>query len=279
MMGDMHREAATIGHKKISYLISETPAPGSRAQPLGTVVFLHAFPLNASMWQSQATMVPPGWRMIAPDYRGFGESSLSSSEKPTMNDLGGDVVDLLDHLEVADAVVAGCSMGGYVAFEVLESAPNYVSGLVLIDTRAGADTDEGKANRLKMLARLEEGGAGLIAGEMTPKLLGATTQHERPDLVTRLHGLIGSTSPAAIKMAINAMMNRKDMTGLLPTIKIPTLIIAGAEDTLIPLSASEEMHKAMKLSQLEVIPHAGHLPSLEQTTAFNAALARFLQRF
>src|SRR5438552_3769834 len=140
-------------------------------QPPLNLVLLHAFPLNASMWQPQLERMPAGWRVIAPDYRGFGESSRPASAA-TMNELAGDVIDLLDRMEIHEAVVAGCSMGGYVAFELLASAASYVKGMILIDTRAGADTEDGKAGRRKMLEKVEKEGARAIADEMTPKLLG-----------------------------------------------------------------------------------------------------------
>jgi 3-oxoadipate enol-lactonase len=274
----MRRDQITIGRKRIGYLTAEAPFPGAAQQPLRHILFLHAFPLNAEMWHAQADLIPPGWRMIAPDYRGFGQSRPLAAAT-TMNDLAGDVVDLLDHLEIHETVVAGCSLGGYVAFELLASAPSYAKGLVLIDTRAGADTDEGKAARRKMLQKLDADGAAAIADEMTPKLLGATTQRDRPGLVSHVHEMIAGTEEAGIKMAITAMMNRKDMTASLGAIKVPTLIIAGAEDTLIPPSAGEQMHSAIKGSELEIIPGAGHLPSLEQPAAFDAVLQRFLRQF
>jgi pimeloyl-ACP methyl ester carboxylesterase len=280
----MRREQITIGHKRIGYLTSEPAADQSnpthgRKQPPQTLLFLHAFPLNADMWHPQIGVVPAGWRLIAPDYRGFGQSSPSDSPRTTMNDLAGDAIDLLDHLEITSAVVAGCSMGGYVAFELFESAPTYAKGLVLIDTRAGADTDEGKASRRKMLEMVDQGGSEAVANEMTPKLLGETTKHERPDLVKHVHHMIRCSDPAAIKMAISAMMDRKDMTTLLDDIHVPTLIVAGVEDTLIPLPAIQQMHDGIKGSKLEMIPFAGHLPTLEQTTPFDAALYLFLQQF
>jgi 3-oxoadipate enol-lactonase len=274
----MGREQITVGQKRIGYLTAASPSPGSPRQPLRNLLFLHAFPLNAAMWQPQLDAVPAGWRIIAPDYRGFGESS-PSSPAATMNDLAGDVVDLLDHLEIHETIVAGCSMGGYVAFELLASASNYVKGLVLIDTRAGADTDEGKAGRRKMLEKVEKEGSRAIAEEMTPKLLGASTARDRPDLVRQVHAMISSTDPKAIAMAINAMMGRKDMTPSLGAIKIPTLIIAGAEDTLMPAAAMQQMHAAIKGAQFHTIDAAGHLPSLEQPAAFDAALQQFLKQF
>ena len=114
---------------------------------------------------------------------------------------------------------------------------------------------------------------------MTPKLLGATSQRERPDLVTQVQQMIRSTDPAAIKMAVTAMMERKDMTASLKGVSVPTLVMAGAEDTLIPPAAGEEMHRAIPRSVFELIPLAGHLPNLEQAPAFDVALQRFLGRF
>jgi 3-oxoadipate enol-lactonase len=274
----MRREQITVGGKRIGYLTAEAGSPGARPQPAGHLVFLHAFPLNAEMWHLQAGALPDGWRMIAPDYRGFGESSPPAPHA-TMNDLAGDVIDLLDRLEIPDAVIVGCSMGGYVAFELLESARNYAKGLVLIDTRAGADTDEGKAARRRMLEKVDSEDSGAIADEMTPKLLGATTHRDRPDLVKHVHRMIASANPLAIKMAVTAMMERKDMTPLLGSITIPTLIIAGAEDTLIPLPAIQQMHGAIKGSKFETIPFAGHLPNMEQTAPFDVLLQDFLRRF
>jgi 3-oxoadipate enol-lactonase len=275
----VRREQLTVGRRQISYLVSRTPSPGARQQPLRTVLFLHAFPLNADLWDPQVGVAPAGWQMVAPDCRGFGQSSLPDSSKTTMNDLAGDAIDLLDGLEITEAVVAGCSMGGYVAFELLESAPAYVKGLVLIDTRAGADTLEGKAARLKMIDTIDRGGSEAIADEMAPKLLGAATLRERPDLVKHIHQMIAGANPSAIKMAVIAMMNRKDMTPLLNGTSVPTLIVAGAEDVLIPAAAIQQMHAAIKHSALVTIPFAGHLPNLEQTVPFDVALQQFLRQF
>jgi pimeloyl-ACP methyl ester carboxylesterase len=274
----MRRERATVGHKQISYLISESAAADAPKQPLRTLVLLHAFPLNADMWIPQLSGPPPGWRLIAPDYRGFGQSWAADSGSVSMNDLAGDVIDLLDALHVHEAVIAGCSMGGYVAFELLSSAPNYATGLILIDTRAPADTDEGKAGRRKMLETVRYRGAVAIADEMTPKLLGETTRRERPDLVKEVHAAIAGATAEAIAMAVTAMMTRKDMMPLLTQLSLPSLVVAGSEDALIPFAASEQMHGAIKGARLAKIPAAGHLPNLEQPRAFDAEVLQFLQR-
>jgi pimeloyl-ACP methyl ester carboxylesterase len=266
----MHREAVTVGHKSISYLISEPSAPAVRQRPLSTVVFLHAFPLQAAMWEPSLGAMPEGWRAVAPDLRwvqGVG-----------MSDLAGDLVDLLDHLSVTKAAVVGCSMGGYVLFEMLKSAPRYLSAVGLVSTRPGADNEEGRRNRQKMIEQVDREGVEAIAAQMVTKLLGATTQRDRPDLVTQVKNLIVTNTPDRIKAAVAAMMDRGDSTPLLATIDVPALIIHGAEDALIPPSEAEGMHRAIRNSQLELVPFSGHLPSLEQPAPFDATLWPFLKK-
>jgi 3-oxoadipate enol-lactonase len=274
----MRRESFVVGRRRLSYLVSEAPPGTGRQPPLQNLLLLHAFPLNAEMWRQQLGRPPAGWRLIAPDYRGFGQSSVSDSSPTTINDLAGDAIDLLDELDVTETVVAGCSMGGYVAFEMLSSASRYITGLILVDTRANADTEEAKVNRRKMVEALERGGSVVVADEMVPKLLGATSHRERPGLVSHIRDSIADANPEAIKMAILAMMERKDMTAQLGAIKAPTLIVAGAEDTLIPMAAVHQLRDEIKGSELVMIPQAGHLPSLEQADEFDAVIGTFLKR-
>jgi 3-oxoadipate enol-lactonase len=273
----MRRQQMAIGRRQIGYLESDATAPAARQHPVRTVVFLHAFPLTSEMWEPNLGALPDGWRGIAPDLRGFGQSSLPDP-KSRLDDFAGDVIDLLDGLGITEGVVAGCSMGGYVAFEVMRSAAKHVSGLVLVDTKADADTEEGKAKRQKMIETIDTHGLEAVADEMLPKLLGATTLRERPDLSKYLRNLILSNQPAGVRTAVAAMMERRDSTKLLDDIKVPTLIVHGAEDTLIPLPAASAMHKAIRHSTLESIPLAGHLPNLEQTAPFDATLWQFLQK-
>ena len=248
---------------------------GSRGRAVGTLVLIHGFPLSARMWEPQLVLADHGWRIIAPQLRGFdggsGEPSVSS-----MDDYAGDVVDLLDTLHVESAVIGGLSMGGYVTFAVFRNAPRYFRGMVLADTRAEADTPEAVQGRQRMLALLREKGAPAIADEMIPKLLGVSTHRDRTDIVEHVRGLILANTTDPIAGALNALMTRPDSTPLLSGIHVPTLILVGEEDTLTPPAMSESMHKAIGGSELVRIPKAGHMANLEQPEAFNAALARFL---
>lgn len=266
----MRREKVSVGHKTIGYLIAEPSGPGVRQRPPSTVVFLHAFPLQASMWEANLAAIPDGWRAVAPELRG--EAGVK------MSDLAGDVIDLLDHLGVTQAVVVGCSMGGYVLFEMLKSAPRYVSAVGLVSTRPGADNEEGRKNRQKMVALVESGGVEAVAEQMVPKLLGQTTPRERPDSIEQIRNLIVTNTAERVKALIVAMMERSDSTSLLAKIDVPALIVHGVEDALIPPAEAEGMHRAIDHSRLELIPSSGHLPSVEQPVRFDAVLWNFLTK-
>jgi 3-oxoadipate enol-lactonase len=227
------------------------------------------------MWESQLELAAHGWRVVAPQLRGF-DDGVGDPPASTVDDYAGDVIDLLDAVHVEDAVIAGLSMGGYTAFAIFRHAPRYVRALILADTRSQADTPEGVAGRTRMLQLLADKGPSGVVDEMLPKLLGASTRANRPEVGDRVRALALSNPPAAIAGAIRVLMTRPDSTPLLSTIHCPTLIVVGEEDTLTPPALSEEMHRAIAGSELVVMPGAGHLSSFEQPDAFNSALAAFL---
>ena len=239
------------------------------------MVLIHAFPLNARMFEPQLALADRGWRVVAPHLRQFdgGDGDPSAS---TVDDYAADVIDLADALHLEDAVIGGVSMGGYVAFAMFRHAPRYFQGMVLADTRATADAPQALEGRKKMIALVQQQGSAAVADEMLPKLLGETTRRTRPDLVERVRALAVSSSPGAIAGAVRALMTRPDSTPLLPTIHCPALIVVGDEDLLTPRSDAEAIHRGVAGSQLTVIAGAGHLSNLEQPDAFNDALARFL---
>jgi 3-oxoadipate enol-lactonase len=249
------------------------PRGAERAR--GVLLLLHAFPLNARMWEGQLALADRGWRIIAPQLRGV-DGAPGDPPAMSMDDYAGDVIDLLDALHIKAAVVGGLSMGGYVAFALLRHAARYVQGLILADTRPQADTPEAVAGRTRLLQVVRDKGASAVADEMLPRLLGETTRASRPDVVERVRALVLANSADAIAGAIRALMSRPDSTPLLSTIHVPTLIIVGDEDTVTPRPLAEEMQRAIAGAELHVIPGAGHLTNLEQPDAFDDALARFL---
>jgi 3-oxoadipate enol-lactonase len=226
------------------------------------------------MWEPQLSLAEHGWRVIAPHYRGM--DGVDDPPAASMDDYAADVFDLLDSLHIEEAVVAGLSMGGYVAFALFRHAPRYFQGLVLADTRSQADTPEAVEGRKRLLAVVKEKGPAAVAEEMIPKLLGETARRENPALVGQVRALILSNSSEAIAGAITALMTRQDSTPLLASIHCPTLVVVGDEDTLTPQAMSRDLQRGIAGSELAVIRNAGHLSSLEQSAAFNAELARFL---
>jgi pimeloyl-ACP methyl ester carboxylesterase len=269
----MHRQYLHGDTRTIAYYDS---APGDRSSKVA--VLLHAFPLAATMWEPQFKAVPSGWRLIAPDLRGFGGSTLEQAESPSIDDYAADVVHLLNELGFASAVIGGCSMGGYAAFAVLRRAPGLARGLVLVDTRGGADNLEARANRRSMLAKVDREGSSGVAQEMIGKLIGPTTIERRPDVQSNIRRLIKQQSAPAIRGAIVRMMERPDSFATLQGVTVPALVVVGQEDTLTPVAESEKLAQTMPNAELVVLPRAGHLSSVEQPEAFNAALAAFLSR-
>ena len=270
----MTRQYCHVGSRTIAYLDS---VPGG--VDLRTIVLLHAFPLGANMWEPQIRSIPKGWRLITPDLRGFGGTTDPDGGSPTMDDYAKDVIDLLAELKVEHAVLGGCSMGGYATFATIRLAPHLVMGVVLADTRAGADTLEGRSNRRSMLALVEREGASGVAREMMPKLLGATTRESNATVESTVRRLIKQQSPDAIRGAILRMMERPDSTSIVAALRVPALIVVGAEDELTPVEESRKLAEAIPGSRLEIIPGAGHLANLEQPEPFNTALVSFLSAF
>jgi pimeloyl-ACP methyl ester carboxylesterase len=237
-----------------------------------TLVLIHAFPLGARMWAPQLAAFS-GWRIITPALPGFDGSAAGTS---SMEGFASHINSELDRLGIERAVIGGLSLGGYVTFGVIRQRPERASALILADTRCGADNDEGRAARHRMLALLEQKGPLGVFDEMRPKLFGKTTQAERRGVVEEGKWMVESQSPAAVAGAIRAMLDRPDSAPLLASIRVPTLVLVGDEDTMTPPSESERMHDGIAGSTLVRIPRAGHLSNLEDPAAFNAAVGTFL---
>jgi pimeloyl-ACP methyl ester carboxylesterase len=241
------------------------------------VLLLHAFPLGRFMWDAQVEALAATHRVVRFDARGFGGSAVGEGPL-TMERIADDGAFLLDHLGIEKAVVGGCSMGGYAAFAFVRRHPQRLAGLVLQDTRAGADTAEAKANRVALAARVLAEGASAAVEVFLPKLVGQTSHRERPDLVAGLRARILATPPQAIANALRGLAARADSRETLPSIAAPTLVLVGAEDALTPPSEAATMAAAIAGARLDVIPGAGHLANLENPVALNAALRAFLGR-
>jgi pimeloyl-ACP methyl ester carboxylesterase len=253
--------------------------PVGQSRPVGTLVFIHGFPLNPSMWDPQLVFAGRGWRLIVPELRGFGPGDTAAGDPPTtsIDDYAGDTIDLLDQLHVESAVICGLSMGGYIVFSMFRHAPNYFRAMVLADTRSQGDTPEAVTGRKNMQQLVRDRGPAAVADALLPKLVGDTTRRERPAVVDQVRTQITGNSAESIAGALTALMTRPDSTPTLSTIRCPVQIIVGDEDAITPPPLSEQMHRDIPGSELTVIKGAGHMSNMEQPTLFNDTLARFLE--
>ncbi|GCE06305.1 alpha/beta fold hydrolase [Dictyobacter aurantiacus] len=242
------------------------------------LIFLHAFPLNRHMWDNQLGRLldEQRYRLVAPDWRGFGESSLYGNLS-TMEMFADDLAGLMDHLGMQQAVLCGLSMGGYAAFAFLRKYPQRVGGLVLADTRPGADTEEGRANRENLARTAEQQGTDAIADLQIPRLLSEYTRTHHPAVEAQVRKMIATANPLGIAAASRGMALRADSSDLLGTINCPTLVLAGEHDALTPPDVARAYARQIKGARFAVIPHSGHLSNLEQPEAFQTVLQDFLR--
>lgn len=241
------------------------------------VLFLHAFPLNRSMWEGEMTALlqEQAYRLVSLDWRGFGESDIPNDISP-MSLFADDVAALMDQLGIEKAILCGLSMGGYAAFAFLRQYPQRIAGLILADTRPGADTPEAQANRENVARLVETQGTGAIADLQMPRLISDATRQHHPEVEIRIRQMIDAATPRGIAAASRGMAQRQDSTGLLAGITSPTLVIVGEQDALIPPAVAQEYAALIPGARLAVIPQAGHLSNLEQPDLFLAAISNFL---
>ena len=240
------------------------------------LVLIHAFPLNRAMWEPQVQAFASHYRIITVDLRGHGESD-APMWCYTLEQFTDDVKALLDHLAISQATFVGLSMGGYILFAMYRKYPEMVTALVLANTRAQADTEEGKANRFTMAQIAYTKGIKAISDLMLPKLLSKASLENRSDLVDRLKKIIMQNQTSGIIGDLMAMAERVDSTSLLKKMTCPTLVIVGENDITTPPSEAKFMAEKIPQARLEIIPDAGHASNLEQPEAFNSAIQSFLK--
>ncbi|MFE4398101.1 MULTISPECIES: alpha/beta fold hydrolase [Streptomycetaceae] len=243
------------------------------------LLLLHAFPLNASMWSSQLDALPgltgDEARVLAPDQRGFGGTGLGDDE-PSLDLVADDLALLLDAAGIERAVVAGLSMGGYVALALARRHPDRLAGLLLANTRATADTDAVRANRERMAAAVtaRDSVRLLLDERVAAGQLGPDSQH----LVERVEAMVAAASPASVAWAQRAMAARPDSLDVLAGLPVPVAVVAGAEDALVAPEEAEAMLRARPDAELTVLPRVGHLSALEAPEAFDAVVRALLAR-
>lgn len=238
------------------------------------VVLVHGFPLDGRIWEAQLEGLCDRWRVIVPELPGFGRSQPTGPF--TLGQMAHHLRELLQRIGAVPAVLAGLSMGGYIALEYVVRCPSDLRGLILVDTKAEADTADGKAGRDKMIETVRAGGAKAVADAMEPKMLAPGALQSRPELARKLRQIMESQNPQTLEHALAAMRDRADHSDALASIAVPTLIIVGDQDAITPPAVASAMNREIPRSKLEVIKGAGHLTSMEQPEQVTRAMREFL---
>ncbi len=240
------------------------------------LLFVHGFPLDHMMWDAQLDAFEDRYRVIAPDLRGFGMST-GVREQSGMEDYADDLNEILTELSITEPVtLCGLSMGGYIAWQFARKYPERLGRLVVCDTKASADTEPTRANRLELAERVVQEGPEYFVDGMLQKLFSAATLNTNAFLVDRTRNVILRTNPQAIAAAALGMASRPDMTAFLSDIAVPTLVICGAEDQITTAQDMKKMAEMIPDAQYEVIMGAGHMAPLEKPEAVNELIAKFL---
>lgn len=239
------------------------------------VVLLHGFPLSSGIWHEQQQRLSDGYRVITPDLRGHGKSPAPAGVYE-MELLARDVLALLDALNIDKAIILGHSMGGYVTLAAYKQAPDRFLALGLVDSQAGADTDEARQGRHKTAEKVAAEGSKIMAEAMLPKLFAPGLPADSP-IIDQVRHMILSTPSAGIVGSLKGLAARPESGSLLPKFQIPVLILTGDKDQIIPPEKAKTMAAVIPRATLKIVENAGHMPMLEQPQATTTAIRDFLK--
>lgn len=251
--------------------------PHSDKGPRGAlpVVLLHGFPLDHALWAPQArALEAAGARVVAPDLRGLGKAPVGKAPA-TMAAMAGDVLRLAERAGLRRFALAGFSMGGYVALEVVKQAPDRVAGLALVDSKMTADAPQAREGRYQTIEKVKAQGVGVVAEAMLPKLL---TSAAPPDLVERVRATMMAQRVEGVVGALQAMAERADHSATLAALRVPALVVVGDQDALTTPADAEAMARALPDARLVVVKGAAHLTTLERADDVSAAMVEWYAR-
>ncbi len=242
------------------------------------LVFLHAFPLSRKMWDAHKANFSKNFQFISVDFPGFNQSA-HAEDTLHMDAMADELNRTLDAHGVKDKIVlCGVSMGGYAAFRFLAKYPQRLRALALVATKATPDPDATKAKRAENIALIEQDGLKPFAERMIQSLLGKTVQEKNQPVVEQVRSWILEADPKAVIAALRGLAARPDSSGLLANINVPTFVLSGEEDTVIPTADMKAMAGQIKKVDFQSLPACGHLLPIEQPALFQEALRTFLKR-
>lgn len=241
-----------------------------------TIVFLHSFGHNKTLWFPQLThFLERGYRVVAPDMPGHGESSFDPDDH-SVDGIARLYVELCEELDLRRVVLAGISMGGYIALRMWARRPELISALVLSNTKAEADTSEIVARRRAQIASIEAQGLAHFIHTGAPRRLSPKVLEERPWVLDSIKMMNFTVSGSANAATLEAMALKEDDTGTLATIDVPVLITTGSDDAFIPRSSAQVLQEGIRNARLHVIQNTGHVSNLENPAEYNRVIESFL---
>ncbi len=239
------------------------------------LVFVHGMAFDHSMWRPQIELFSRERRVIAFDMRGHGKSEVGDGQY-TYRRFVGDLVGLLDFLEIEKAILCGLSMGGSICIRACEDYPERVWALIACDTTCGPDSEDSRKRREIAIEGIKRDGLGAFADDLLAKVFAPSSFTAIKEVIAGIRQVMVSSSPLGIRGALLAQAARTDLCPWLPAISVPTLLVAGAEDVISPPEVMKEMLRLIPSARMAVIPSAGHVPNLENTPEFDAVLSGFL---
>jgi pimeloyl-ACP methyl ester carboxylesterase len=250
--------------------------PVAGAAPEDSLILLHGFPHTHRLWKNQIAAFSERRRVVAYDLRSFG-SSIGGDGHLMIEFFVDDLIALLDHLGLEKAVVCGLSMGGYVALRAIELHPERFRALILCNTASKADTNAAKEKRVKSIRQIREEGFAHFVKDFSEGVFMPETLERDPKMLESFRRMILENRPEPVIAGFIALAARMDTTESLQKISVPTLVIGGEEDPILP--ATKEMHEHLPHAHLVVIPRVGHLSNLEAPEEFNRAIEEFYAEF
>lgn len=267
----IQRKKVRIGDVSISYLIKKC------TQPQDSVIFIHGFPFNKNMWVHQLEALPATVQGIALDVRGHGRSTIGHGYF-SVDVFAKDLILFIEKLGLANVVLCGISMGGYIALRTYELAPSFIKGMVLVSTNAQADSNQAKIKRFDTIQAVLKYGRRTFAIGFVQNIFSEESLRNKREEVEFVRSSIRRNDVRSICATLLALASRTDTSESLNNILFPTLIIKGEVDKLMTMEQADQLRNGIPQAELVIMAKCGHLPNLENPTKFNQALHEYLAK-
>lgn len=242
-----------------------------------TVILIHGFPFDYTMWNSQIRALQKDYNIIAYDIRGLGKSYVGDGQY-TMEFFVDDLFSLMYEMNLDKPVLCGLSMGGYIALRAVERDQSRFNGLILLDTKSDADDDAGRVKRSEAINTINTDGIDKFVDGLIPNLFADESLENMKATVENITNICKSQNPTGVKGSLLAMACRTNTTKFLKKIEIPTLVMGGSFDKLTPPPVMRDMADKIKDSEYAIVPRAGHLSPIENPSYVNDMICGFLKR-